>query len=67
MNQNETPRRDRLDELWDEAKKVEMSDDERVEQRIIDVAASGNMADSRVTMDTTRAVHTLMKAEDAAS
>ena len=66
MHQDEALRHDSLDELWNKAQGVEMSDAERVEQRIIDVAASGKMADDRVTLAMTRTVHTLMEMGAAA-
>ena len=52
-----------LNKLWNKAKAVEVSEEERTEQRIIDVAANGNISDSRITIETTRAVHTLVEAE----
>ena len=54
-----------LERLWERAKAVEVSEEERLEQRIIDVAANGNLSDPRITVETTRAVHTLMEAENA--
>lgn len=54
-----------LEQLWEKAKAVEVSDEERVEQRIIDVAANGNLSDPRITVETTKAVHTLIEAEEA--
>ena len=49
--------------LWEKAKAVEMTDEQRHEQRIQHVAATGNMSDPRITVNTTRAVFTLMEAE----
>ena len=56
---------DELEKLWERAKGIEMSAEERAEQRIIDVAANGNISDPRITVETTRAVHTLVQAEKA--
>lgn len=50
-----------LERLWDKAKGVTMTPEERDEQRILDVAANGNMSDPDITVDTTRIVHTVYR------
>ena len=60
---NSSPESEDLHSLWEEAKAVELSEEERSEQRIINVAANGNITDERITVETTRAVHTLFEAE----
>ena len=62
---NPAPRDTDLDRLWNEAKAVEMNDEERAEQRILDAAANGNISDSRITVETMRATRLLMDAEQA--
>ncbi len=63
---DKTHARGSLDDLWERAKDVEMSDHERTEQRIIDVAANCNISDPRVTIETTRMVHELVEATKSA-
>lgn len=55
---------DELENLMTKAKGITMSEEERIEQRIHHVAATGNMSDERITVETTRAVHTLIEAEN---
>ena len=54
---------DALQDLWEKSKDIKMTPEERREQLIRHVAATGNMSDPRITVETTRAVFTLMDAE----
>ena len=59
-----TQETDDLDRLWEAAKAVEMSEEAREEQTIRHLAATGNMSDPRITVETMRASRTLMRAAD---
>ena len=56
---------DDLNSLWEKAKAVEMSEEERDEQRINHVFANMNLSDPRISIETVRATHELVRSVEA--
>ena len=56
---------DDLNSLWGKAKAVEMSEEERDEQRINHVFANMNLSDPRISIETVRATHELVRSVEA--
>ncbi|MCY4460962.1 MAG: hypothetical protein OXC26_11295 [Albidovulum sp.] len=61
MTHEDRPMKPELKSLWNKAQGINMSREQRDEQRIQDVAANGNISDDRITVETTRKIHETAK------